>query len=269
MGKLVQPKVFILGYTALDIEGLSKYLDYTGNGDFALSLNEARKQGVSAGEILCSFYAKLCYASLTLGKNDNITRIRDIPSNLQAAFHSGHGSVFEHASINFVATNVSRVFTHELVRHRIGTAFSQTSGRYVRGDKLDLVLDPILDPVKESIEEIQRYLEESYNRLVQRMKLDEMTDFSKKKKATSALRRILPNGQANEIGFTLNIRSLRHIVQVRTSRHAEWEIREVFSQVYRLVKAKFPLVFYGAKEEIVEGLVEVSGMTMQPYDKQE
>jgi len=45
---------------------------------------------------------------------------------------SAHGSVLEHAGYSFALRNVSRVFTHELVRHRAGSAFSQESLRYVR-----------------------------------------------------------------------------------------------------------------------------------------
>lgn len=176
-------------------------------------------------------------------------------------------SVWEHCVINFIATDVSRVLTHELVRHRAGWAYSQTSGRYVRGDDLDLVFDPILDPVKKEIENITGIIKEHYLEMVAKLGLDEMTDFAKKKKLTSALRRILPNGQSNEIAFSVNLRSLRHFVMVRTSRHAEWEIRVVAEQVYDLVKARFPLVFYGAKEEVVEGVKEISGMRLQPYEK--
>ena len=91
---------------------------------------------------------------------------------------------------------------------------------------------------------------------------------NKKKKITSALRRLLPNGQSNEIGFSCNLRTLRHIVQLRTSRYAEWEIRLVFNQIYSLVKEKYPLVFYKAKEEKVDGSLEVSGMKLQPWEKE-
>lgn len=157
--------------------------------------------------------------------------------------------------------------THELIRHRAGTAFSQTSGRYVRSDSVDIVFDPILNPVWEDVRILQSLIEERYRAMVDKMQLDTMTDFSLKKKITSALRRLLPNGQANEIGFSVNLRSLRHIIQMRTSRHAEWEIRLVFQQVYQLVKSRFPLLFYGAKEEVVDGIVEVSGMKMQPYER--
>jgi thymidylate synthase (FAD) len=247
MGKLVTPKVYLIGYTVIDTEGMQAYLHATGNGAFWDTMCEARKQGLSDGEILCSFYAKLCYASLTLGHNDNVTRVRDIPENLINCFNSGHGSVFEHASINFVITNCSRVLTHELVRHRVGTAFSQTSGRYVRGNEVDIVFDPILEPVRHYVEMCQKDLENAYKLWFWILRLDEETNFDQKKKLTSALRRILPNGQSNEIGFSINLRALRHIIQLRTSRHAEWEIREIFSQIYRLVSARYPLLFHGAK----------------------
>lgn len=96
-----------------------------------------------------------------------------------------------------------------------------------------------------------------------------MADFGRKKKITSALRRLLPNGQSNEIGFSANLRTLRHTVQVRTSRHAEWEIRFVFGKVYELLKGRYPMLFHGAWEEVVDDLVEVSGMKMQPYERAE
>lgn len=265
MGKFVTPKVHLIGYTVIDMNGLFDYLTQSDNEDFFASISDARKEGLSDGEILCSFYGKLCYKSLTLGQNLNVTRTRDIPDNLRGCHDQGHGSVFEHCQLNFVVTDCSRVFTHELVRHRVGTAFSQTSGRYVRGDSIDIIFDPILEPVREEAVELQGIIEDYYKRMVKKMGLDEATDFNWKKQATSALRRFLPNGQSNEMGFSLNLRSLRHLIQLRTSRHAEWEIREVFNQVYHLTKEKFPLLYHGAKEEVVKGLIEVTGLKTQPY----
>lgn len=269
MGKLVSPEVYLVGYTAMNDREMGRYLRDSGNGDFADNITAARKEGLSDGEILCSFYAKLCYAALTVGYNKNISRTRDIPDNLRNCFEQGHGSVFEHCQLNFVVRNCSRVLTHEIVRHRAGTAFSQTSGRYVRGDEVDLIFDPILEPVREDVIALQKETEFAYGQMVKKIGLDDMRDFDHKKKLTSALRRLLPNGQSNEIGFSANIRSLRHMVQIRTSRYAEWEIRNVFGQVYQLTKDRFPLLYYGAREEEVDGLLEVSGMRMQPYDKME
>lgn len=266
MGKLVQPEVYFMGFTVLNMPEVERYLVDTGNEDFLKSIHSARLEGLSDGEILTSFYAKLCYASLTLGHNLNVTRVRDIPDNLKATNEQVHNSVWEHCQLNFVVRNCSRVFTHELVRHRVGTAFSQTSGRYVRGDILDIVFDPILEPVKEEASELQALIEKHYCKMVKKMGLNEEKDFTLKKMRTSALRRFLPNGQSNEMGFSCNLNALRHTVLMRTSRGAEWEIRLVFQQIYNLVKAKYPLLFHGAKEEMVNGIVEVSGLKMQPYE---
>lgn len=267
MGKLVVPGVYWVGFTEINDGEIQRYLKDSGNEDFWQSVVAARESGVSNAEILCSMFAKLCYKSLTLGKNANITRVRDIPDNLKGCFDVGHGSIFEHIGFNFVIRDCSRVFTHELVRHRIGTAFSQNSGRYIRLDEIDLVFDPILEPVRGHFIKIQRYLEEQYADMVQVMNLDKMKDFGTKKKITSALRRIAPNGQSNEIGFSINLRSLRHTIMLRTNRHSEWEIRFVFAEIYNILKLHYPTIFHGATETIVDGIVEVSGMRMQPYEK--
>lgn len=299
MGKFVSPKVFMVGYTGVDFDGLRDYLCYTGQEDFLDTFNAARRSGVSEGEVLCSFMAKLCYKSLVLGKNANISRVRDVRDNLKSVFDTGHLSVMEHLALNFVITDCSRVFSHELVRHRSGTAFSQTSGRYCRLDSIDLVWDPVLDGCGDIVREHLVATEQAVYLMECKLGLrkppdgcpdkvkhmpefwecapegereqykwvpDNSFDFEKRKRITSAIRRIAPNGQSNEIGLTVNVRALRHMVQLRTSRHAEWEIRVVFNKVYDLVTDKFPVIFQGARTREFNGLREVYGMRAQPYD---
>lgn len=167
-------------------------------------------------------------------------------------------SVFEHCFLNFQITNCSRIFTHELVRHRVGTAFSQTSGRYVRTDTLFFVHDPILDNVLDDITDAMNYVENKYKLIEKKLDINNIKDFAKKKKLTSAMRRMLPNGQANEIGFSVNLRSLRHTITMRTSEHAEWEIRVIFNQIFDLVNSKYPAIFHDVKKEIKDGVFEIS-----------
>lgn len=263
----MQPKVYLVGHTAVLEDGLNQFLRDTGNEAFAEQIADARELGLSDGEILCSFYAKLCYESLTEGKNDNIAKTRSVWNNLKATMDMAHGSVFRHANLNFVAANCSRVFTHEAVRHAAGTAHSQTSGRYVRGENLDVVFDPILEPIREECEEMRAYTEQWYRRAVDAIGLPAETDFARKKKVTSALRRFLPNGISNKLGFTHNIQALRHIVMMRTAEAAEWEIRCVYAQVYELTCGKYPMLYHGAKTRVVDGVLEVSGMRTQPYER--
>ena len=258
MVNFVKPQTYLIGYTEINLDSLKEYLKDTEQEEFIADITQAQEQGVSNGEILCSFYAKMCYASLTTKKNLNISKIRDIASNIEGTINSGHGSVFEHCNLNFIVRDASRVYTHEQVRHRVGTAYSQTSGRYVRTDKLNFVFDPILDPVKEDIENILLQIQKSYKSIEEKLDLNNKKNFDEKKKLTSALRRILPNGQANELGFSLNLRSLRNIIPMRTSRHAEWEIRLIYGQVYDLVHEKYKMMFFDENIEMVDGLREIT-----------
>jgi len=256
-----KPVVHLVARTALTPESIAEYLNATGNEDFMLTMQAAFDEGLSDLEVLVSMMAKLCYKSLTLGHNDNVTRIRDIRSNIESAIASGHGSVLEHASMSFIVRDCSRIFTHELVRHRAGTAFSQNSGRYIRLDSIDIVTDPILEPVEDDIQEIAEYVEAKYSQMAFRLGLTDpqsKMDFTQKKKITSALRRIAPNGQTNEIGFSLNLRALRFVIQKRTDKAAEWEIRHVFAQVYEIARGIVPTLFCDEVVEIVDGLPMVS-----------
>lgn len=249
----------MVALTQLWLPGIYKYLEDTGNEEFKVSIADARQDGLSDCEILISLMAKLCYKSLTLGHNSNISRVRDIRSNIESAILSEHGSVLEHADLSFIARDCSRVFTHELVRHRAGTAFSQNSGRFIRLDEIDLIVDPILEPVQDVLLETVQYLEVQYAWMAETLGMNnEGLSFDTKKKLTSALRRIAPNGQANEVGFTLNLRALRFVILKRTHRAAEWEIREIFNQVYQITKQLCPTIYCDAQEEIVNGLLEVT-----------
>ena len=72
----------------------------------------------------------------------------------------------------------------------------------------------------------------------------ENCNFDTKKKITSAIRRVLPNGHTNNIIFTANHRALRHIIEMRTSPHAEEEIVFVFNKILGILKDKFPNIYY-------------------------
>lgn len=170
------------------------------------------------------------------GLNANVTKIREDPEEyLGNILKSGHGSVLEHANYSFILHNVSRVLTHELVRHRAGVAVSQESLRFVRLTDLPfwfpdwakadaLLLERSMDLLSH-MEDHQRWMAEHFN-------LDgEGVAFSTKKHLTSFMRRFAPEGVATGMLVTINVRALRHIIAMRTALGAEEEIRLVFDQV--------------------------------------
>lgn len=254
----VTPKTYLIGHTSIDYVEMAKFLEDSGNSSFVEQIDEYEHEHLHKNvdaDILSSFYAKLCYKSLSLGHNKNISKIRDIESNIKNVIDSGHHSVLEHFYCNFVSRNVSRVFLAELSRHRTGTSFSVNSFRYIRIDAIDLVIPPELEPYKELLQENMNKIEDTIKFIEKDMNIDSL-DFYNKKKITSALRRISPNGIAHEVGWGANIRQLRHMIKLRTNRHAEWEIRYVFNEVANILKSKFPLMMYGLKSENIDELDE-------------
>lgn len=194
---------------------------------------------VSPSENIMEFAGRTCYGAFQCEdgnfENLNLTKTREGNyTYLKNIIESGHGSIFEHSPPVFLFHNVSRVFTHELVRHRIGTSFSQTSGRYVRLDNIKFWIPPIIADNPEAcavfITAI-KYSELCQKQLAEIYKIDEIKDFAEKKKLTSAFRRIAPIGLSNNIVCGFNHRALRHVISMRTSEHAEEEVRIVFKAV--------------------------------------
>lgn len=242
MGKLVFPKAFLIAETKVDYAAMDHALLHLGvDGWVTDSDNDA--------DVLTEFAGKSCYMSFDKNLNMNLTKVGGRPNSAyiqDGIIGNKHGSVLEHSTVTFFLTNVSRVVTHELVRHRAGTAFSQTSGRYVRSNDVDMYLPYALEEYPEAIriyERAVRDMEENLAELVEVTGIEDMTDFGLKKRLTSAFRRIIGNGQANHLVMTANHRAWRHIIEMRTSVHAEEEIRETMGDVARQLKDKFPTIY--------------------------
>jgi thymidylate synthase (FAD) len=197
------------------------------------------------GEMLVEFGGRLCYRSWEPGLNANVTRVRtDRREYFENILRSAHGSVLEHANYSFALRNVSRVFTHELVRHRAGSAFSQESLRYVRLTDIGFRVPDVLEPVREQALQIVEQLEEFQRSAAEKLGLDEEgIPFHVKKEATSALRRLAPIGLSTDIIWTANARTLRHVIEMRTAEGAEEELRAVFDEIAQIARREAPLLF--------------------------
>ena len=250
----VEPKVFLVGETRVVEEGLAGYLAHIGVSDWY-------SDAPSDAERLIEVMGRLCYRSFAPGLNPNVKKVRrenaDYIGNILSV---RHGSVIEPPVLNFIFADVSRVFTHELVRHRQGVAMSQESLRFVRlvdlGQWLPLCIredEHAMAIFTETFEHLERY----QTWLAEHFKLDEEgVSFHRKKVVTSAMRRIAPIGLATTIGWSANPRALRWIIEMRTHRSAEEEIRLVFGKVAAIVIARYPNLFGDLTTEEVDGLPE-------------
>lgn len=237
----VEPKVFLIGETRLDNSQVQRYLDH-------VKTNFKITSKASDSEALVEFMGRLCYRSWEPGLNANVTKVREGNDKYIANILSvKHGSVLEHAVTHWVFADVSRVFTHELVRHRAGTAFSQESLRFVRLTDLGLWLPPEAREqpwLQDLFEKTFQTLEGLQKEMAFALGLDnEGKQFKEKKVLTSLMRRLAPLGLATTIGVTFNFRALRHIIEMRTAASAEAEIRMVFDIVARIAKIHWPNIF--------------------------
>jgi thymidylate synthase (FAD) len=260
MAGFVKPKVYRLAETTLNEGEVLAWLEDMGGEDCLAHVDGDGK------ERLIELCGRRCYKSFKEGLNPNVTRTRK-NSELyhKNVLDSRHGSILEHASVTFAFENVSRVLTHELVRHRAGAAYSQESLRYVRLTDINMFFPSIFNEFgDEKGAEAKRLMQEamesaeSYQRKLMDLYKDEMeADFNTKKRLTSAFRRLAPIGLATGIVATFNFRALRHIVEMRTSRHAEEEIRLVIDQMAAFLVRDYPMLFgdYVA-EDTGDGLLE-------------
>jgi thymidylate synthase (FAD) len=161
--------------------------------------------------------------------------------------------VLEHCTMNFMFCDVSRVFTHELVRHRVGVAISQESLRYVRLTDLKSFNFPRLKEeltdeeeewFRDQVTMVFEFLENVQAAMTAKFNLNDEKSFAKKKKLTSRMRRLAPLGLLTNIGWTANLRTLRHIIPLRTHKSAEEEIRYVFAEVGSICKKVYENVFF-------------------------
>jgi thymidylate synthase (FAD) len=236
------PQVFLIARPSVDVEGMRAYLRAVGGASW---LEDRLGEEAPAAELLVEFAGRVCYRSWKPGLNPNVARVRsDRGEYFANILSSGHGSVLEHAGWTFVLRDVSRAFTHELVRHRAGSAFSQESLRYVRLVDIGFRVPPALEPLRERVLSVVEQLEELQVSAAEQLGLDhDGVPFSVKKEVTSALRRLAPIGLSTDIVWTANARTLRHVIEMRTAAGAEEEMRLVFDRVASIAQAEAPLLF--------------------------
>jgi thymidylate synthase (FAD) len=247
---LKTPGVVVLAKPQTNVAGLGGFLEgFDPDLHFTEYLDDPTRLPDSSQ--LCKTAGQTCYMSFgpRRTKNDNAA------AYIERLTSAGHGSVLEHSTFNFLLYGISRSVTHELVRHRAGTAFSQISQRYVSG----AVLRFVERPEYQEDEELHRAFEERADRaateyeamaelLLERQEggasmltADYRTDARKKVQQTA--RSLLPNETEAPMVFTGNVRALRHIIEMRADAHAESEIRNLALRIFLCLRIADPILF--------------------------
>ena len=152
---------------------------------------------------------------------------------IKAIIKSGHESCVEHASATFEIDNVSRVLTHELVRHRL-FSFSQRSQRYVNEALPEFITPEEIEAIPEAkavYETCMNQCWEAYQKLQALGLKNEMARY------------VLPNACRTKICVTGNFREWRNFLKLRLSKRAQHEIRnlanEILDKLYEVAPSCF------------------------------
>lgn len=158
-----------------------------------------------------------------------------------ARMKSGHESIMEHSLMVVNFTDVSRGFTHEMVRHR-HTGYSQQSTRFVDSSKhgFGFVVPPHRDeteriPLGDGRTLTPVQMAEEYEKFYRALR--------KAGWVPQDARQFLPIGIKSEIVVSASFRQWRNIFELRTSKPAHWEIRQVMCDLLVQVQAIVPGVF--------------------------
>ncbi|HVP14053.1 MAG TPA: FAD-dependent thymidylate synthase [Terriglobales bacterium] len=228
-----EPRVYLVGRQVVDPRAIERFL-----ADHELAWSTDTEIGA---EKLAEMAGRLCYLSYGKGRKTN----REFLAHL---IEVGHGSVLEHAVWSFLVTDVSRSFTHELVRHR-HFSYSQLSQRYVDESRSPYVEPDVIaeDPALHAIWiEAVNAARAAYDRLVAGLELryaSEPDRTLRRKLARQAARSVLPNATETRIFVTGNARALRHFIEMRGSEAADVEIRKVALRMLEILRRESPSLF--------------------------
>ncbi len=186
--------------------------------------------------------ARTCYSPKGVGE---IVKERGVSPKrlLEQIKASGHHSVLEHAAFTFGIGGISRVTTHQLVRHRIAS-YSQKSQRYVEETGFRCVIPPSIESEPAAADLFRRTVDRCRDAY---LRLREM-GVSKED-----ARYLLPSGGETQIVVTMNARELLHFFSLRCCHRAQWEIRAMAVEMLRLCSKKAPLIFRDAGPACLRG----------------
>lgn len=243
-----------------------------------VDLSPEQSEHVTDADLLTGVLGKRCYASYEVGKlNPNVTKIRECWADyIDNILKSGHGSVTEHTTWTWGIEGCTRVMTAEANRHRAGVAISEASLRYIRfgADGIPYWLPLSIRPqpysddpspeefrLEKKREHTRRIFERAFNHDLENYRaleeiwaeeLDPTSSFAAKKALTSMFRRIIGMGVSVGVVYTLNVRSLRHVMTMRCSPAAEEEIAFAFGQIAAKMFQSEPRLF-GDFQRTVDG----------------
>jgi thymidylate synthase (FAD) len=230
------PQLHIIARPALDSEAVSAFLQ---NEELAWR----RTEGARDSEELVEVAGRVCY--LSFGARQSPKTNAEYIRNLVDA---GHESVLEHATWTFVLAGVTRAFSHQLVRHRIGFSYSQLSQQYHDERDAGAIMPEIVrkhNDLADAWRSTVARTQQTYRQLVEELSARsiELSEPERRRLLRSAARTVLPAATETKIAFTANARSLRHFLTERGNLPGDEEMRRVSVVLLEKMQDEAPALF--------------------------
>ena len=196
--------------------------------------------------------ARLCYSPIGAAQLEEKITDEQAAKLVRKLVEMGHFSTLEHVTFTFAIEGVSRVLTHQLVRHRIAS-YSQQSQRYVKEHDFETIL-----PLSIAARPAER---EKFEKLMSEIRTL-YTEWTEMGIPAEDARYILPNAAETKIVVTMNVRSLYNFFSLRCCTRAQWEIRALAEKMLAEVKEVAPVLIEKAGPSCVtDGICTEGAMT--------
>lgn len=180
--------------------------------------------------------ARLCYSPIGAAQLEEKISDEQAANLVRKLVSMGHLSTLEHVTFTFAIEGVSRVLTHQLVRHRIAS-YSQQSQRYVKEHDFETIVPASIASKPEAKAKFDKLMTEIQAMYDEFIALDIPAEDA---------RYILPNATETKIVCTFNARSLLNFFSLRCCTRAQWEIRALANEMLRQCQAVAPVIFENA-----------------------
>jgi thymidylate synthase (FAD) len=234
------PRLYVLSRPQMDLRDITRFLED--------EMTEwSRPSGAKEAEDIIEFAGRICYMSFGDKQSPKSNR-----EYIQTLIRQEHDSVLEHASWTFLLTGVSRAFTHQMVRHRVGFSFSQLSQQYHDETTAKFVIPEEVRANPRVMELWLQLIEElrlGYQSISNDLKAGGLGQHPPSREARrsvrSAARSILPNATETKIVFSANGRALRHFLKMRGAIAGDLEMRRVSALIYSRLEDEAPALLSG------------------------
>lgn len=183
-------------------------------------------------ELTVATAARVSYGSANIAALRQKLTPAEIERLLGMLLSSGHLSPFEHVSFTFAIEGISRVTSHQLVRHRLAS-YTQQSQRYVSLKKKLEYVTPKTIAGSDKADAYRQAMEAAHRLYC------EMVDAGI---PAEDARYILPQSVQTQLAMTMNARELMHASSLRLCMRAQWEIVQLFHHLKDEVLKVAPLI---------------------------